>query len=100
MGRAQGRGTVGRPRPARMKGVFHEIVEPERLVLTTGAFEDEAGTPRLQVLIPVTYADHHGKTTPTLRAAVVRPTPRVASALAGMEEGWSLSLDRLAEHLV
>src|ERR1043165_653811 len=32
------------------KGVYHEIVEPERLVLTSTAFDDEAGEPRLQVL--------------------------------------------------
>ena len=70
MGRAQGRGTVGRPRPARMKGVFHEIVEPERLVLSTGAFEDEAGTPQLDVLTTVTFADPHGKTMLTLRVAM------------------------------
>jgi len=27
------------------KGVFHEIVEPERLVITASAFEDEEGNP-------------------------------------------------------
>ena len=72
-----------------MKGVFHEIVGLERLVLSTGAFEDEAGTPQLGVLTTVTFAEHHGKTTLTLRLAVVRSTPRVAWALAGMGEGWS-----------
>ena len=72
-----------------MKGGFHEIVEPERLVLSTGAFEDEAGTPQLEVLTTATFAHHHGKTTLASRAAVVWSTPRVAWALAGMEEGWS-----------
>jgi len=30
-----------------MKGVFHEIVEPERLVFTSTAFEDAQGNPML-----------------------------------------------------
>jgi uncharacterized protein YndB with AHSA1/START domain len=30
-----------------MKGIFHEIVEPERLVFTSTAFEDKEGNPQL-----------------------------------------------------
>lgn len=30
-----------------MKGIFHEIVKPERIVLTTSAFEDKEGNPLL-----------------------------------------------------
>ena len=81
------------------KGVFHEIVEPERLVITTSAFEDEDGNPQLEVLNTVTFTEHNGKTKLTLRAVVVKSAPAVAAALAGMEEGWSQSLDRLAEEL-
>ena len=33
-----------------MKGVFHEIVEPERLVFTSTAMEDENGKPLLEIL--------------------------------------------------
>ena len=82
-----------------MKGVFHQIVEPERLVLTTSAFEDEAGNPRLEVLNTVTFAEHDGKTKLTLHAVVVKSTPEVAAALDGMEEGWSQSLDRLGDYV-
>lgn len=82
-----------------MKGVFHEIAEPERLVFTSSAFEDEAGNPQLEVLNTVTFVEQGGKTKLTLRAVVVRSTPEVAAALAGMEEGWNQSLDKLAEHL-
>lgn len=82
-----------------MKGVFHQIVEPERLVLTTSAFEDEAGNPRLEVLNTVTFAEHEGKTKLTLHAVVVKSTPEVAAALDGMEEGWSQSLDRLGDYV-
>ena len=81
------------------KGVFHEIVEPERLVLTTSAFEDEEGNPQLEVLNTVTFEEQGGKTKLTLRVVVVKATPEVEGALAGMEEGWNQSLDRLAEAL-
>ncbi len=82
-----------------MKGVFHEIVEPERLVFTSSALEDEEGNPQLAVLTTVTFAEHNGKTKLTLQAVVVKSGPAAAGALAGMEQGWRESLDRLAAHL-
>jgi uncharacterized protein YndB with AHSA1/START domain len=82
-----------------MKGVFREIVEPERLVFTTSAFEDEEGNPQLEDLTTVTFVDHEGKTKLTLHAVVVKAAPAVEGALEGMEEGWNQSLDRLTEHL-
>ncbi len=82
-----------------MKGVFHEIVEPERLVVTTSALEDEEGNPQLEVLTTVTFAEYNGKTKLMLQAVVVKSAPAAAGALAGMEQGWRQSLDRLAEYL-
>lgn len=81
------------------KGVFHEIVEPDRLVFTTSTFVDTEGNPQLEVLNIVTFAELSGKTKLTLQAVVVKSTPEVDAALAGMEEGWNQSLERLAEHL-
>jgi uncharacterized protein YndB with AHSA1/START domain len=82
-----------------MHGVFHEVTPPERLVMTTTAVEDESGNPGLEMLNTVTFAEHNGKTKLTLRATVVRSTPAAAGALGGMREGWSQSLDRLAEEV-
>jgi uncharacterized protein YndB with AHSA1/START domain len=82
-----------------MKGVFHEVVEPERLVFTSSALEDEDGNPRLENLNTVTFAEHEGKTKLTVRAVVVKAEPGSEGALAGMEEGWSQSLDSLTELL-
>jgi len=81
------------------KGVFNEIIESERLIFTSDAIEDEEGNPQLEVLVTVTFADHEGGTRLTLQAVVVRATPEAAGALAGMEEGWSQSLERLAKLL-
>jgi uncharacterized protein YndB with AHSA1/START domain len=83
-----------------VKGVFREVVEPERLVFTTSSFEDDEGNPGLEAINTVTFVEHNGKTKLTLQAVVVRSTPEVAVALAGMEEGWNESLDKLAEYLV
>jgi uncharacterized protein YndB with AHSA1/START domain len=83
------------------KGVFREIIEPERLVTTTTVFEDEQGNPKFEVLTTVTFAEHDGKTKLTVHAVVTRSTaaPEVSRAIEGMEEGWTQSLDRLAQHL-
>ena len=82
-----------------MGGVFQEVVPPARLVLTTTAVHDEAGNPRLETLNTVTFAEENGKTRLTVRAVVVKSAPEVLGALAGMEQGWSESLGRLAELL-
>jgi uncharacterized protein YndB with AHSA1/START domain len=86
-----------------MKGVFHEIVEPERLVFTSTALEDEHGKPLFEILNTITFEDFHGITKLTLHARLVtkdfKLTPQVAAALAGMEQGWSESLYRLADEL-
>jgi len=86
-----------------MKGVFHEIVEPERLVFTSTAMEDEHGKPLLEILNTVTFEDYNGLTKLTLHARLVtkdlKMTPQVAAALSGMEQGWSESLYRLADEL-
>lgn len=83
------------------KGIFHEVAPPERLVLTTSAFEDASGQPQLEVLNTITFAemDKGSKTKLTLRAVVVKSAPAMAASLAGMEEGWNQSLDRLAQEL-
>src|SRR5207248_872874 len=74
-------------------------VEPERLVFTTKAFVDEAGNAKLEAHNTITFTEQNGKTTVTVRAVVVKFAPEVAGALAGMDEGWAQSLDKLAEAL-
>ena len=82
-----------------MKGTFDEIVEPERLVMTTSAIEDEEGNPQLEDITTVTFAEHEGKTKLTVHAVVTKASPAAEGALAGMEQGWSESLERLAEYV-
>lgn len=82
-----------------MKGVFHEIIEPERLVFASSAVEDEEGRPLLEIVNTVTFVEHEGKTKLTMQAVVNRAASGSEGALAGMEEGWNQSLDKLADYV-
>jgi uncharacterized protein YndB with AHSA1/START domain len=77
-----------------MKGVFKEVVNPERIVFSSGAM-DEKGNFLFEVLNTVILAEQDGKTTLTLRARAVQTTPAAGQYLAGMEVGWTQSLERL-----
>ncbi len=77
-----------------MTGMYQEIVEPERLVFTSAAL-DENGDPLFEILNTVIFAEQGGKTILTLQARVVKTTARAAQYLAGMEAGWTQSLERL-----
>jgi uncharacterized protein YndB with AHSA1/START domain len=78
-----------------MVGVFLEAVAPERLVFTT-VLLDANGKALFEVLNVVTFEDIGGKTRLTLRAIVTKTTETAQQYLAGMDQGWSESLDRLA----
>jgi uncharacterized protein YndB with AHSA1/START domain len=81
-----------------MSGIFQEILAPERLVFTSAAL-DADGAPMFEILNTVTFAEHDGKTSLTLRAHVSKTTAAAPRHLAGMEMGWSQSLDRLAAEM-
>jgi uncharacterized protein YndB with AHSA1/START domain/DNA-binding transcriptional ArsR family regulator len=82
-----------------MRGVFHEIVPPERIVFTAVGLEDTEGNPLLETLNTVTLTDLGDKTQLTLHVEVVKATPEAEGPLSGMEIGWSQSLEKLAEAL-
>lgn len=81
-----------------MTGTFLEIVEPERLVFIASAL-DEKGEPLFEVLNTVTFADIGGKTKMTLHASVSKVRPEAVRHLAGMEQGWTESLERLMDEV-
>ncbi len=80
-------------------GQFREVVEPERLVFTT-TLEDGKGGTLIEALTTVTFAEEgRSKTKLIVHARVLKASPEMAGALAGMEEGWSQSLERLESHV-
>jgi uncharacterized protein YndB with AHSA1/START domain len=78
-----------------MTGVFQEVIEPKRIVFTSAALDDK-GNPMFEVLTTVTFLEQGGKTKQIMRARVIKMTPLAAPYIAGMEQGWTQSLERLA----
>ena len=81
-----------------MKGTFREVVAPERLVFSNIAIDNE-GKHLLEGLTTVTFAEQGGKTTMTLHTYAVGRVPIARQMLAGMEAGWTQSIDKLEELL-
>lgn len=81
-----------------MKGVFREILQPERLVFTNIAV-DADGNQLLEGLTSVTLEEHGGKTKLTLQTRAVALVAHAARMLEGMQAGWTQSLERLGAHV-
>jgi uncharacterized protein YndB with AHSA1/START domain len=95
--RIEQRGEDGRVH--RFKGVYHEVVMPERLV-NTFIYEDGAGTfEDRPVLEAHTFEEHDGRTTLTTVSTFGSFADRDGMAASGMEEGARESFERLAELL-
>jgi uncharacterized protein YndB with AHSA1/START domain len=81
-----------------MIGVFQEVVEPERIVFTNIAVDGDGNTV-LEGLTTVTFDEHDGKTTLTLKTRAVAVVAHAAEFLKGMDAGWTQSIDKLEEYL-
>jgi uncharacterized protein YndB with AHSA1/START domain len=81
-----------------MRGVFQEVVAPERLVFTNIAVDGD-DRPLLDGLTTVTFAEHAGKTTLTVHTRAVGLVAGASRMLDGMEAGWTQSIDRLEAYV-
>ena len=79
-----------------MKGVFREVVPPARLVFTNIA-TDTDGNHLLEGETTVVLEEEAGKTKLTLHSHAKGLVPIAPQMLAGMEAGWSQSLDKMEE---
>jgi uncharacterized protein YndB with AHSA1/START domain len=79
-----------------MKGVFLEVVAPERLVFTNIALDND-GNHLLEGKTTVTLTEQGGKTTLTVKSHAVGRVPIAPQMLAGMDAGWNQSIDKLGE---
>jgi len=82
-----------------MKGMFKEIVPPEKLVFTSMAFIGEGGEAGIEGINTITLEDVNGKTKVTIHAVVTKLAPEFSFAYEGMNEGWNQSLDKFADYL-
>jgi uncharacterized protein YndB with AHSA1/START domain len=79
----------------RKRGVYREIVAPERLVFTY-LTEDAEGNPGPETVVTVTFADLGGKTRLTLHQALFESV----AARDLHRGGWTTCIERFAEYLV
>jgi uncharacterized protein YndB with AHSA1/START domain len=77
-----------------MRGVYQEIVPPERLVST-----DSWGGDWPETLNTLLLSEEAGKTTITQRILYPSKEARDAALQTGMKEGMSAGFDRLDEYL-
>src|SRR5271157_5145218 len=77
-----------------MRGVYQEIVPPERLVYT-----DSWGGDWPETLNTLTLSEEDGKTTIALRVLYPSKEARDAALKTELKEGVSPTFDRLAEYL-
>jgi uncharacterized protein YndB with AHSA1/START domain len=75
-------------------GTFHEIVEPERLVFTSQAI-DQDGTVLIEAVNTVTFEEQGNKTALTLHVRVVKVVGMDEQYIKGMDQGWNQSFDKL-----
>jgi uncharacterized protein YndB with AHSA1/START domain len=88
---------IGRDHPC--GGEYLEIVKPSKIVFTNDGLDAE-GNVLLKGRSTVTFEDiGGGKTKMVLVSHASGTDPRVEMMLAGMEQGWSESFDKLAEIL-
>jgi uncharacterized protein YndB with AHSA1/START domain len=76
-----------------MRGIYREVVEPEKLVFTF-SWEKEGEYGR-ETLVTITFGETDGKTRMTFRHAHFE----TAEARDDHNKGWNGCFDRLAEHL-
>ena len=76
-----------------LKGVYREIVEPEKLAFTYAWTDSEGNPTRPETLVVLTFDDENGKTRFTLHQSVFESV----TACDAHRQGWTSSLDRLAE---
>jgi uncharacterized protein YndB with AHSA1/START domain len=79
-----------------MKGVFRAVVPPTRLVFSNIAIDND-GNHLLEGETTVVLEEQGGKTRLTLTTHAKGLVPAAPQMLAGMEAGWSQSLDKMAE---
>jgi uncharacterized protein YndB with AHSA1/START domain len=77
-----------------MTGTFTEVTEPSRLTFTS-AVPGPDGKPIFEVLTVITLVETGPRTTLTMHATITGRTDAAAQYIAGMEAGWTQTLERL-----
>jgi len=79
-----------------MKGIFREVEVPRRLAFTNNAY-DVDGTQLLEGFTTVTFIEVGGKTRMIVETSATGLVDIAPQMLAGMEAGWTQTLEKLDE---
>lgn len=83
-----------------MHGTVEAIEPPSRLVFRATCCGDDEGNPGVESVTTVTFfAEVGGDTRLVVEARLTKVEDFARDAIAGMEQGWNETLDRLADHL-
>lgn len=82
-----------------MTGVFTEVAAPERLAFTNTPLDND-GNVLMRGETIITLTEHGGKTELVVKSHAVGLAPIAPQMLAGMEAGWTQSIDKLGELVV
>ena len=88
------RGPDGKAYPG--DAVFREVVPNQKLVMLSTAV-DAKGKSVLETLQTITFSEKDKKTTVKVNVKVVKVAKEGEPYVAGMEEGWNQTLDKLGE---
>lgn len=80
-------------------GTFTDVTPPERLAFTSAAYAGVGGEFLLEDHTTITFTERGNQTELTMHAVILRAAPEATEALAGMEQGWNESFDRLEARL-
>ncbi|MGP8216951.1 MAG: SRPBCC domain-containing protein [Bacteroidia bacterium] len=81
-----------------MDGEFIEIKKPERIVFISAAL-DKNGNHLFEVLNTISFIEEGNKTKVNFHFTFSNIIPEAAPHIGGANEGWNMSLDKLAELL-
>lgn len=81
-----------------MDGEFQEILEHKKLGFISAAIDND-GNRLFELYNTILFTEQGSKTKLTMSAKVIKATPEAEPYLAGTEEGWNQSIDKLTSYL-
>lgn len=82
-----------------MRGMFHEVDAPKKLLFTTSAFPDVNDIDQIETLNTIIFTELGERTRIDIHEAIQKSSDMVRDALQGMEQGWLQSFTKLDAHL-
>ena len=79
---------------------YHEVINPERIVFTTGCVFQRGRDSSVEERKTVDFIEQNGKTKLVLNIKVTKCGPAFIEALTGWNPGWNQSLARMEKQLI